>query len=105
MATRIRVKARAAQANSTREVARVSSPRQSMFGMADLTRNVKEAARETLKRDANHDWALPAPPDWCTNTLGPGATGRNAAAETTACGSAQEVSKTPRRAGAHRFSD
>ena len=49
----IRFTARAAQANSTREVARVSSPRQSMFGMADQTRNVKEAAREILKREKN----------------------------------------------------
>ena len=57
MATSTRVKPRAPQANPTREVARVSSPRHSMFGMADLTRNVKEAAREILKREIDNDSA------------------------------------------------
>ena len=53
MATSTRVKARAPQANPTREVARVSSLRHSRFGMADLMRNVKEAAREILMREIN----------------------------------------------------
>ena len=53
MASSTRCTARAAQANSTRAVARASSPRALTFGIADPARNAKGAAREILKRKTN----------------------------------------------------